>query len=124
VLYDVKPLRLINKYAEQFEKTRRLCEAVGWGYEVHPELPRQVDINLSWLAAFRHPGYHPGQAAAERLFGALQNPMPLGVAAATLGMTDLAHGRSAMFHLIWAGLLTLDLAHHLTDNTLIERPGK
>jgi hypothetical protein len=121
VVYDVKPRKFAPKFEQQFAKTRAFCDHVGFGYEVHHELPRQVEVNLSWLSGFKHPGYHPGQEAAQRLHDALDAPLRLRAAATALGQSSRAHGRSALFHLVWTGAVTFDLTLAISDRTLIER---
>ncbi len=121
VLRDVKPQKYVPKFQEQFAKTRAFCEHVGFHYELHHELPRQVDVNLSWIAGFKHHGYRPPPEAISRTVDALHQPLPLHNAARLLAPEDLARGRSGLFHLIWSGLLGLDLTTPISDRTLIER---
>lgn len=121
VLRDVKPEKHVPKSLEQFAKTRAFCEHVGFHYELHHELPRQVDANLSWIAGFKHHGYRPPQQAISRTVDALCQPLPLLDAARLLAPDDLARGRSGLFHLIWSGLLSLDLTAPISDRTPIER---
>jgi hypothetical protein len=121
VVYDVKPRKFAPKFEAQFAKTRAFCDRVGFGYEVHHELPRQVEVNLSWVSGFKHPGYYPGNEATQRLLGALEQPMRLRAAATVLGLPSRAHGRSALFHLVWAGVVGFDLSLPISDRTLIER---
>lgn len=121
VLYDVKPKKFIPDYLEQFGRTRALCEHIGFGYEVHHELPRQVDINLHWVSGFKHPGYHPGDEAERRLHDALGLPLTVRAAASALCPRDLPRGRAGLLHLAWVGAVTLDLSRTISDRTLIER---
>lgn len=121
VLRDVKPERYIPKFQEQFAKTRAFCEHVGFHYEVHHELPRQIDVNLSWIAGFKHHGYRPMPEDISRTVDALHRPLALRDAARLLDPDDLARGRSGLFHLIWSGLLGFDLTAPISDRTLIER---
>lgn len=124
VLYDVKPLRLLPKFREQFTKTQAFCKHVGFRYEIHHELPPQVAVNLSWIAGFKHPGYRPDPTVLDRLLAALDEPMPLVQAARCMFPRDPARGRSAVFHLVWSGVLALDLNHPISNRTCIERSSK
>ncbi|UXN21151.1 TnsA-like heteromeric transposase endonuclease subunit [Curtobacterium flaccumfaciens] len=121
VLRDVKPKKYIPKFQEQFAKTRAFCEHVGFKYEVHHELPRQVDINLSWIAGFKHHGYRPQPADITRMLTALDGPISLRAVARLLAPADLAQGRAGLFNLIWSGQLSIDLAHPISDRSPIER---
>jgi hypothetical protein len=121
VVYDVKPERFIPKFAEQFAKTKAFCKQVGFGYEIYHEMPKQVEINMSWLAGFKHIGYGPADDACANLLGSLAPTMQLREAARLLDDRDLARGRSALFHLVWTGVVTFDLTLPISDATLIER---
>lgn len=120
VVYDVKPLKFIPKFEQQFANTRAFCDHVGFGYEVYHETPRQVEINLNWLSGFKHPGYAPTPARGAALREALSTPLSLRDAAAILDSTSAARGRSALFHLVWTGLATLDITLPISDTTTIE----
>lgn len=122
VVYDVKPSGYVTgDIAEQFAQTRAVCEAVGWDYEVRSELSKQEQINLAYVAAFKHPLYYPGDEAIRMLLASLTEPTPLTEAAGLLQMPTLAQARSAIFHLVCIRVLKLDLAAHLNGTTLIER---
>lgn len=122
VVYDVKPPKFLTpKYREQFAKTRALCEHVGWGYEVHTGFPTQVGVNLRWFAAFKHPAFFPGPDATERLLAALTEPLTLINAARALKLERLPNARSAIYHLVWVGVLSIDLTQRIDDQTTIER---
>jgi hypothetical protein len=122
VVYDVKPLeRIDEKVTEQFDKTRALCETVGWGYEVLTGLPDQVQTNLTWLSYFNHPAFHPGQEAVERLVALLAaSTVTVGEAASALELGSLARGRSALYNLAWSRIVTFDMAVPLSDSTLVK----
>ncbi|MCY7287294.1 MAG: TnsA-like heteromeric transposase endonuclease subunit [Cryobacterium sp.] len=121
VLYDVKPeLRISPKYSTQFANTRAVCNRIGWGYEVFSERSPQAKANLAFVSDFRHHRYHPGPEVAESLRRLLENPLPLDVAASSLPL-PLPQARAAIFHLIWAGAISFDLATRISGNTPIER---
>ncbi|WP_157157601.1 TnsA-like heteromeric transposase endonuclease subunit [Diaminobutyricimonas sp. LJ205] len=122
VVYDVKPKELITEKVQlQFAKTRALCARIGWEYEVHSELPNQVRVNLNWISAFKHHGYHPGAERTAQLTAALTEPLPLKAAAELLQQARLPDARAALYHLVWNRELRLDLTQRLSDRTLIER---
>lgn len=122
VLYDVKPKdRLTPEVLTQFAQTKAVCDLVGWGYEVLTELDPVERVNLEWLSQFKHHGFYPDQAALDRLLDALTAPMSVNAAAVALGMESLARARSALFHLLWVGTLTIDTSVRLTQNSLVEK---
>ncbi|EAR26123.1 hypothetical protein A20C1_09589 [marine actinobacterium PHSC20C1] len=122
ILYDVKPSdRVTPEVITQFARTKAVCDLVGWGYEVLTELEPVERTNLEWLAQFKHDGFYPEQSALDRLLDALTAPMTVQDAASALGMDSLAHARSALFHLLWGGTLTVDTSVRLTSSSLIEK---
>jgi hypothetical protein len=122
VLYDVKPTqRLTAEVITQFARTKAVCDLVGWGYEVLTELEPIERSNLEWLAQFKHEGFYPEQSALDRLLDALTLPMTVRDAASVLGMGSLPQSRSALFHLLWGGTLTVDTSVRLTSSSLIEK---
>ena len=123
VVYDVKPPKHVAGDAFQLQaaKTKAVCDVVGWGYQVLGELPIIPRMNLEFLSAFQHPGFHPGDAAEERLLKALSQPLTVRDAADALGLQSRAQGRSALFHLVWHQLASIDLNAQTTDSMLVER---
>ena len=122
VVYDIKPAAKITpKVLEQFAKTRAVCTAVGWGYQVLPGLPAQMQSNLTWLSYYRHPGFHPGEEATSRVLDSLSAPAPFDEVAAILRPDSLPHGRSSLFHLLWVRAVKVDMTQRFDATTLIER---
>lgn len=123
VAYDVKPPKHVAGEAFQLQaaKTKAVCDAVGWGYRVLGELPPVPRMNLEFLSAFQHPGFYPGAASEARLFAALVTPISIREAADALGLDSRAQGRSALFHLVWHRVASIDLNAQTTDSTLVER---
>lgn len=118
---DVKPSKYIEseRFRIQAAQTRAACERVGWGYEVFGSLPKQVEANLSWVAAFKHFGYFPGLEASHRLLASLSNPLPLIDAVRGLGLPHIPTARSGLYHLIWIGLIVVDLTAPINNATLV-----
>jgi hypothetical protein len=122
VVYDVKPRRLhTDAFIAQTQKTQAACDAVGWSYEVHAELPKAVASNLDWLSLFRHPRFHPGHSVASRLADDLAEPVSINDAAALLGIRPLGNARAAVYHLIWEHILDADLTLPLSTAALIRK---
>jgi hypothetical protein len=122
VVYDIKPAsKISSKALEQFAKTQAVCAAVGWGYQVLPGLPEQVQSNLTWLSYFKHPLFSPGEQATTQLLAALTSSTRFDQAALMLSPDSLARGRSALFHLLWMRVVHTDLTTPIDGSTLIER---
>ena len=121
VVYDVKPRRFMNEKAlQQFARTLEVCEHVGWEYEVHSDVTPQFQVNIRWLSAFKHTNFYPGEDVAARAFTAsITVPLTVRDAAEILCPGDLARGRSAMYHLVWIGVLSLDLEQPFSDATIV-----
>lgn len=119
VVVDVKPAKFLPGAMTQFEKTHAVCKAVGWEYDIHWEAGRQVTINVDRISYFKNPGYHPGEERVQRLLAWLTEPRPLVQAAVALNPATVPEGRSAILHLVWAGVLTLDLSKPINDTALI-----
>ncbi|WP_104088715.1 MULTISPECIES: TnsA-like heteromeric transposase endonuclease subunit [unclassified Cryobacterium] len=123
VVYDVKPAaRISSKVLEQFAKTKAVCDAVGWGYEVLPGLTEQVQANLTWLSYFQHDLFQPDEQAVDTLMSALDShTLSFDDAAQILRPGSLASGRAELFHLLWKRTVTTDMLHHIDETTLIKR---
>ena len=122
VVYDVKPLCRINDHAaEQFRKTKAICDEVGWGYEVHTELSEPLASNLAWVQMFRHPRFYPGLASVQQLTDALTEPVSLDAIAALLPDLTLGNARAAVYHLVWERILDADLTQPLSNTSLIRK---
>lgn len=123
VLYDIKPANRISSQAlEQFAKTKAVCDTIGWGYEVLPGLPDQVQTNLTWISYFKHPLFRPDTEATSRLLMLIGNgASAFDDAAATLHPDALHLGRSALFNLLWQRTVRADLTRPIDGATPIER---
>jgi hypothetical protein len=119
VVVDVKAAKFLPDAMTQFEKTHAVCKAVGWEYDIHWEASRQVTVNVDRLSYFKNPGYYPDEEQLQRMLAWLTEPRPLLQAAIALDRPTVPDGRSAILHLVWAGVLTLDLSKPITDTTLI-----
>jgi len=122
LVVDVKPTTLIDDRAlEQFRKTRAVCAHVGWEYEIRSERTPQEDINLEFVASFKHIAFRPSKESIYRLLEAVTGPVTVREAAEAFGFQTLAEGRSALYHLVCCRILRLDLDQTLSDESMIER---
>jgi hypothetical protein len=117
VVIDVRPSgRVGSKDAEVFAVTGRACARVGWEFRLVHEPDPVLMANVRWLAGYRHPRcLRPAvAAAAARVFG---EAMPLMDGAALLG--DPLASLPTVFHLLWCGKLSTDLAVPLFESSLV-----
>lgn len=107
VMYDVRPLELVDKAAEdQFVKTSQVCERIGWGYAVLHGVTGLQRHNLEWLAAYRHPWNCPTEGDRSQLLAFLEEPQTLADAARLLDLKHPARRVHLIYHLMWRREIT------------------
>jgi hypothetical protein len=108
VVVDVRAdERIKPEDAEAFEATAAACESVGWGYRRVGALDPVLAANVRWLAGYRHARCLREDHRA-RLVEVFTRPTPLLSGAEAVG--DRIAVLPSLFHLIWTGTLTTDLA--------------
>jgi len=120
-VFEVKPSRKVDAHLEKFAKTKAICDLVGWGFQVLPELTPSIQRNVDYLRQFKHFKWRPAQARVDLLMADLDLPMTFVEAAYRLRPDSLPHGRSGVLHLIWSGELSVELSEILSDSSPIER---
>lgn len=122
VVYDIKPPELVTADArEQFKETARVCQAVGWGYEVLSSFEPVTRRNLNWLSNFRQNRFAPPAEARARLMDALVGPLALEQAAAAMKAEVPNVAKAWLYHLVWLGQVRLDLTQALSNTTLVRK---
>ena len=112
MVVDVRPDdRIEPEDAEAFEATAAACESVGWGY-------RRVGVPDPVLAAtcagWRGTGIPlPAGRVPGRAAGGVRRPRPLLDGALAVG--DRIAVLPSLFHLMWTGILSADLASALLE---------
>jgi hypothetical protein len=118
LVVDCRPANRIDEAAaESFARTRSACDAVGWTYRVVSGLDPVRAANLRWLAGYRHPRFAVSEGMTEAVQAAFATPAPLLAQAATVG--DPLTVLPVVFHLLWCGLLRVDLGRRLSDYTVV-----
>lgn len=119
IVFDVKLERDLVKpdVQMQLQSTLQVCELVGWGYEVHVELPVQHEQNMEWLEQFKLSRLAPPVDAVDHLLEVMQSTPSMSVidAARTLSPASDQRGRTWMYHLVWTRALEMDLTAPLND---------
>ncbi|WP_260973190.1 TnsA-like heteromeric transposase endonuclease subunit [Mycolicibacterium llatzerense] len=116
-LVDVRSPKGAEKHAEQSALTRKVCDEIGWHYEVFTGLPPELAHNLRWLAGYRQGRNAPPAVVQESIKHCFATPVPLGVG---LGVASARTGRSVelttanVLHLIWRRKLSADLTRPLS----------
>ena len=97
--------------------TREACRAAGWGYEVFSGLSDIERLNLLWLHGFRRPpAWLDGYIEQIRDAARSQQATIGGVLIHDDGSGEL---KSVAWHLMWRGVLTIDLGYPITGHTSI-----
>jgi hypothetical protein len=108
--------------AESFEATGRACAAVGWEFQRVGVPDPVLAANLRWLARYRRSRCGRRPDIAEELVRVFREPAPLRVAAAEVG--DPLVVLPVLFHLLWSGVLTVDLESELLrSGSLVQTAG-
>ena len=116
-LIDVRTPKAAEKHAEQSALTRKVCDEIGWEYEVFTGSPPELAQNLRWLAGYRHDRNVPSEELAESIAHCFAAPVPLQVG---LDEASSRTGRSIevttanVLHLIWRRKLSADLTRPLS----------
>jgi len=101
--------------------TAGVCERIGWDYVLAGEPEPVRATNLRWLAGYRRPYVRVGGIAEGLLAAAVAaGPRPLIDLAESVG--DPVAVLPTLFHLLWAGALSGDLARPLRDDTVVSGP--
>ncbi|GAA3509878.1 hypothetical protein FHR32_001987 [Streptosporangium album] len=104
---DVRAADQVNeRTAEAFAGTAEACAAVGWEFE-HLGVPDPMFMaNVRWLARYRHARCVRDEVVG-RLERVFRRPTPLRAGAEEVG--DVLSVLPTLFHLLWAGVLRVDL---------------
>jgi hypothetical protein len=122
LVVDVRPDgRIEPTDAEAFAMTGAACESVGWQYSRVGAIEPVLAANLRWLAAYRHHRCRD-RAHAGALSEVFAEPRPLDEGVELVG--DRLGVLPTLFHLLWAGILTADLASSpLSGTTMVASAG-
>jgi hypothetical protein len=116
-LVDVRAPNRVAKNAAQFAMTHKVCDEIGWQYEVFTGLPRDRSQNLRWLAGYRHDRHAPGGDTAEAIRECFATPVTLQTglrrASASTGR-PLEVVTANVLHLLWRQQLLVDLSTPLS----------
>ncbi|MFD8706258.1 TnsA-like heteromeric transposase endonuclease subunit [Kitasatospora sp. NPDC059648] len=115
LVVDVKPLHRLSKpeVAFTFGWTREAVEIRGWKYEVWSEPPSVELENVRFLSGYRRDWLFD-RGLVDGLRGAELDGVSLRRAAVSLPGHPEEQVRSAIYHLLWTGELTVDLDRPLS----------
>ena len=98
--------------AEAFAATNAACESVGWIYRRVGAVAPVLAANVRWLSGYRHPRCL-NRCHEAGLRGVFERPTPLLAAVRSVG--DPVAVLPTLFHLLWAGVLVVDLESQVLD---------
>lgn len=100
----------------QAERTRWVCERLGWDYGLFAEPDPQLWKNVSWLAGFRRPPL-AGIEYLPQILSLAERPAPFADICTFIDVTELA--RPVLLHLCWCQDIVFDLTVPLCDSTIV-----
>lgn len=118
IVIDVKPLRFQEREQPVFDRTRAICEQVGWEYHVIPELESGHKTNLTFLSGLRHTRFRPAPHIRDHLRAALTTPRTIAQVrelVKTMPGAELPH----VWNLLWHGDLHCHMSEPFTLDTLL-----
>lgn len=119
-LYDVRPAERIDQRAQRaFEATSRVCESLGWPYEVLTGHDRNATRVLSWLKACRHERCAPPADAANRILKCAKGGATRRELCEVASPDCPQRANPWVDHLAWHRRLTLDLSDRFDSSTLL-----
>lgn len=121
-IVDVRAARYLDKAADQFEATRRVCEQVGWGYEVWTGLDRYLMDGITFVSGYRDGRCAPTDDVHQALLAVYQRPTPLedGLPWASRRAGVPTHvALTGLYHLVWRGVLGMDMTRPLSLRTSV-----
>ncbi len=118
-IVDVKRISQVGtvRNRKSFSSTEVACQRLGWGYEVRTEPDDAYLANLKWLAGFRRRPPHFETSAAGFIEECAEQSVPIRQLLAQSDYPVLA--RPILFHLLWQGLLRVDMVSVLHEESLV-----
>jgi hypothetical protein len=117
-VWDVRPaVQQDEDFWNSVAITRAACDAVGWNHQLFSGLSQVERLNLLWLQGFRRPP--PWLESHERRIRQIIGPR--GATLAEVFSHDDRTGelKSAAWHLIWRGVVTVDLHSPIEQHTRV-----
>jgi hypothetical protein len=118
LLMDVKNPELLDDPAVRLQasRTARLCERLGWDYELVGEPAPQRWANVSWLAGYRR-APQLGAELIPQMLHLAREPIAIGELLGFMEVPEI--GRPVLFHLCWQHRVVFDLDTPLRETTLV-----
>jgi len=123
-LYDVRPAeRIDDKARKKFDATRRVCELLGWPYEVLNGRDRDVTRVLSWVKASRHERCAPPVDAADRILFHAKNGATRRSLCQVASPECPQRANPWVDHLVWHRRLQVDLCSRYDSAAILRASG-
>ncbi|MFI1377708.1 TnsA-like heteromeric transposase endonuclease subunit [Streptomyces longwoodensis] len=94
-----------------------VCAAAGFAYRRLVPPDAVVAANVRWLAGYRHPRHRDASGLEQAVLEAFAAPRALMAGAAAAG--EVLSALPVLYHALWSGRLTADLARPLGEHTLV-----
>lgn len=119
-LRDAKDPRAVDDadVVEQRERTRALCEEIGWTYDMVTAPDPVRKANLGWLSAYRRPATIDPDLASQ-ILTTVEVPSTVGEITRATGRPEAT--LPLLFHLAWKQAVVFDLHERMTARTLFRR---
>lgn len=122
VVCDVKPadLSLEPGFQAHVAETKRVCEFLGWDYQLLMEPDPQVLTNLRWLSGYRE---RPEDFDDDRskILAALEDGQSRPIDALLSECALPILGRSVLMNLLWDHVAEVDLSVPINPKSLIRK---
>ncbi|MBC7596572.1 MAG: TnsA-like heteromeric transposase endonuclease subunit [Kineosporiaceae bacterium] len=118
-VFEVKVARALTaEKVAKFDRSKQVCNLIGWGFEILTECEVVMMDNLELLAGFRNPLYFPVREVRERILSAARTLVTLREGAIASGL-PIRDGYAAVYHLAWNREVGLDLTVPISNNSII-----
>lgn len=119
-LHDIHPEGLMTaRDVRVFAATQRMCDVLGWGYEVRDQMPDITFWNLEMLARYRHPMFAPTSSVKQRILRTATRTPLFGDLRRALATDKPGELLPALTHLMWRRELHIDLERPFTDHSVV-----
>lgn len=112
--------RTTDANAKAFERTRELCERLGWEYLLFDQLPDLTIWNLEMIGRYRHPRYAPQNTEALLLLDQVAAHPRYGDLRTSLSTGKPGEHIPALWHMMWRREISFDLTAPFSDSSVLK----
>jgi len=120
VLYDVKPEIFVDaSVRRQMDNTQRVCDLIGWQYELFSDIDLNIRRNLKFIAGYGSARYAPPVAARDSLLESFVTPKSYSEALRLPNFRSRADATFTICNMLWTRHLRFEMNRPLGEYTLI-----